>query len=66
MSSPDIATTSATPVSPLPAFTAPAVLSACAAGLLVALTIFLLSGPTRSADSDTAPPPSFEQFTIMP
>jgi len=66
MSSPDIATAPATHVSPLPAFTAPAVVSACAAGVLIALTIAWLSSGNRSADADTAPPPSFEQFTIMP
>jgi len=66
MSSPDIATAPASHVSPLPAFTASAVASACAAGLLIALTIFWLSSGHRSAVSDTAPPPSFEQFTIMP
>ena len=66
MSSPDIATAPATHVSPLPAFTAQTITSACAAGMLIALTIFWLSSGVRSADTDTAPPPSFEQFTIMP
>jgi hypothetical protein len=66
MSSPDIATTPATHVSPLPAFSSPAVASACAAGVLIALTAVWVSASHRSADADTAPPPSFEQFTIMP
>jgi len=68
MSSPDLATRSPIAFSPLPGLGSRVVYPAFGAGLLLTLTIVLVLAGTQqpSADADRAPPPAFEQFTIMP